>query len=149
MATKKPNGIISIKEAQEYHKKYKKDNKKRMENNQQTIFGWHSLEDYKTYINYIEEEAKKRNVKVSGIRLYFGHQAPINGSKKGQLTYFFAPTYLNETTGKHEAFGTFTMGENGKPVEVHNAIVKGKSLTEESGDSLLWNHSIVCPPICN
>ena len=124
--------------------------KKRMANNQQTIFGWHSLEDYKNYIAYIEAEAKKHGVEVSGNRVYFGHQDPVNGSKKGQLTYFFTPTYLDEATGKHEAFGTFTMSDDGKPVKVHEAITNKKSLTEGGGgESLLWNHSVLCPPVCN
>ncbi|NQY07439.1 MAG: hypothetical protein HRT68_14895 [Flavobacteriaceae bacterium] len=146
---KKPDGIISIQQAQDYFNNYRNDNKKRMKKNQQSIFGWHSLDTIKEYIEFIEEEAIKAGVEVSGISLYFGADKPINGSKKGQLTYFFAPTYHDDGTGRHEAFDTFSSTDE-KPNKIHVSIVEGeKNRSFSSNKSLLLNDSRLCPPICN
>jgi hypothetical protein len=149
MTAKKPEGIISIKEAQDYHKKYKSDSDGRMANNQQTVYGWHSLENIKRYIEYIEEEAQKKGVEVSGLNVYFGSGEPINGSDKGQLTHFIAPTYEDKVTKKHEAFDSFSSTDK-NPRKIHKSIIEGEDdRTFSNENSLLLNRSVICPPFCN
>ena len=145
MITKKPEGIISVQQAQKYFSNYRKENETKFAANEQTIFGWHSLDTYKEYIAYIEEQAEKAGVKVSGIRVYFGADDKLGN----QLTYFFSPTYYDEKTGNHEAFDSFYMDENNKPVKIHDHIVNDTPVKGgESDNSCLLNHSKVCPPFC-
>lgn len=55
---------------------------------------WYSLEDLEGYINYVKEEAKKKEISVDGIRFYFGVYPENNEdkSKVGQNTLFMCPT---------------------------------------------------------
>ena len=146
MTTKKPEGLISVQQAQKYVSNYKKENETKFAANQQTIFGWHSIETYKNYISYIEEQAKKAGVTVSGIRVYLGADDKLGN----QLTYFFSPTFYNEKTGNHEAFDSFYMDQNNQPVNIHEHLVNGTPLKgADTEDSCLLNHSKVCPPFCH
>lgn len=61
---------------------------------QDSCSSWYSLEDLEGYLNYVKEEAKKKNISIDGIRFYFGvYPEDTEDSKMaGKTTLFMCPT---------------------------------------------------------
>lgn len=58
------------------------------------ISSWFSLDELKKFIAHVEEEGKKNNIDVDGIRIYFGAYAKNDKKqdKKALSTVFLVPT---------------------------------------------------------
>ena len=58
------------------------------------VSSWFSLDDLKEYIAYVETEGKAKNIRINGLRVYFGAYAKnIKKANKDALsTVFFVPT---------------------------------------------------------
>lgn len=90
-------------------------------------YGWHSLDFYKNYINYLEHASKKVNLKVSGLRLYYVAYPDDDqaGEHRDYQTYIFVPTYFDKKTNKHIAFDPLHIDDEGNPLPIHDMITKG------------------------
>lgn len=122
-------------------------------------YGWNSLDFYKNYIAYIEQEAEKKGIKVSGLRLYFSSYPDDDksGKQKGYQTYFFVPTYFDSAANKHIAFDTYYTNEKGLLLPIHDYIVNGpeggengmeKRSASNEEESLIANMGEMCPINC-
>lgn len=71
---------------------------------------WFSLDSLKKYIEYVEYEAKKKNLSNLGVRIYFAAYPPSNGGidSLGYSTVFFAPTAQKETSPLKQGFVPFS-----------------------------------------
>lgn len=91
-------------------------------------YGWHSIEFYKDYIGFLEQEAKKVNMKISGLRMYYVAY-PADSLKYGEhadyQTFIYVPTYYDEKKQAHVAFDPLHV-ENGVPKPIHEIITTGK-----------------------
>lgn len=159
----KPKETISLERAQAMYQAYQPrfDAVTRFrEGREDARYGWHSLDFYKNYIAYLEDEAGKSNIKVSGLRLYYVAYPDDeqSGDQRDYQTYIFVPTYYNETEKKHIAFDPLFIGDDGKPLPIHEMLTKGgrlKSSTMSSSimmvaaeSSSIANMGEMCKPNC-
>ncbi len=126
-------------------------------------YGWHSLDFYKKYIDYLEYESAKVGIKVSGIRLYYAAYPEDNesGDQAGYQTYLYVPTYYDEESGKHIAFDPLHIDDSGKPKRIHDIITKearvgnpnqSSSLVyvkNQDVESSIANMAQMCQPNCS
>lgn len=130
-------------------------------------YGWHSIDFYKNYIAYLEKESKKAGIPVSGLRLYYVAYPEDEQSKDhaGYQTYIFVPTYYNKEADAHVAFDPLHIGDDGKPLPIHDIIVNGKrrdgsgssqvkkasfmSVQQIGTESSIANYANMCEPNCS
>lgn len=97
-------------------------------------YGYYDLETLKNYITFIEQEAKKANVKISNLRFYLANYPDSKEYKHPkQNTFFIAPT--TTVDGKDYAFSVVTDGKTYKPKLLKdNFIIKPfkETTTEEA-----------------
>ncbi|MCL5245263.1 hypothetical protein M4I21_05555 [Cellulophaga sp. 20_2_10] len=124
-------------------------------------YGYYDLETLKNYISFIEQEAKKANVKISNVRFYLANY-PNNEEYKypKQNTFFIAPTTIVD--GKDYAFSVVRDGKTYKPKLLKdNFIIKPfkQTTTKEASffpkisffndddeQSLILNETHMVPP---
>ncbi|MCD9018472.1 hypothetical protein [Parachryseolinea silvisoli] len=128
----KPSGLISLKRAREMYQAYQPRFDavtKFRDGNEDARYGWHSLDYYKEYIAYLEDESKKIGVEVSGLRLYYVAypEDAESGDQRGYQTFIYLPTYYDKKQDKHIAFDPLYLDDAGKPIPVHDLITKGES----------------------
>ena len=117
-------------------------------------YGWHSLEFYKNYIAWLEQESARVKIKISGLRLYYVAypEDDASGAHKGYQTYIYVPTYLDEKTGEHIAFDPLHVDENGTPLPIHDIITTGEGLDISNSvqlQSAVANMGEMCKPNCS
>lgn len=127
----RPEETISLERAHEMYKAYQDRFAALTEfrgGEEDASYGWHSVDFYKNYIAYLEYEAKKVKIPISGLRLYYVAYPEDDQSKEysGYQTYIYVPTYYNKEEGKHIAFDPLHIGEDGKPLPIHDIILRGK-----------------------
>lgn len=93
-----PEGIISIGKSKELYDNYtryrsesiEKFEKENFENDEFEAVRYtdFNFEDFRQYIDFVEQEAKKANVEVSTVRVYFAN----NGGEMHKNCVFFVPT---------------------------------------------------------
>lgn len=158
----KPKETITLERAHEmfmaYQPRYDAVTRFR-EGNEDSYYGWHSIDFFKNYIAYLEYESKKVNIEVSGIRLYYVAY-PNNessGDQRDYQTYIFVPTYFDKKSNAHIAFDPLHVDENGKPLPIHDFITKGgfgntkaMLISFQSGgtQSSIANMGEMCKPNC-
>ena len=165
--TGKPRETISVERAQELYRAYQEryDVLKELKGGEEDArYGWHSIDFYKNYIAYLEEEAAKVHIKISGIRLYYVAY-PDNDSlsnQAGYQTFMYIPTYFDEKTQKNIAFDPLHMNSDGTPMPIHEILVSGRrvgkgtvSLVDykaaaflEETESSFANIAQMCKPFC-
>lgn len=152
----KPGETITLERAHEMYKAYQDRFNVITEFRQgqeDARYGWHSLDFYKRYIAYLEQEAEKVNIKISGLRLYYVAYPDdeVSNEYRGYQTYIYVPTYLDEKTGKHIAFDPLHIDENGTPLPIHNVITKGENIDISNNVTTLSsvaNMGEMCKPNC-
>lgn len=124
-------------------------------------YSYYNLESLKNYIAFIEQEAKKANVKITNVRFYLANYPDSKEYKHPkQNTLFLAPTTTID--GKDYAFSVITNGKAYKPKLLKdNFIIKPYKQTitdeasffpnisffdEEYEQSLILNELEVIPP---
>ncbi|SDX60250.1 hypothetical protein SAMN05444411_10726 [Lutibacter oricola] len=125
---KKPNGLITNKQADKLEEAYKANQHKAINNflsqNGINVIDnrevWFSLEELENYIEYVKQESKKQNLEDLGIRVYFG--AKMNEKKEMKSTIFFYPTHNSATRAAAENFNSYGIqglnyGSSGDPVD--------------------------------
>jgi hypothetical protein len=129
-------------------------------------YGWHSLEFYKNYIAYLEAAAKKVNIKVSGLRVYYVAYPDDerSGKQADYQTYIFVPTYFDKKTNTDVAFDPLYVDEKGNPLPIHTMITKGvlpgsdkvsqvftsaMRTQQTERESSIANMAQMCKPNCN
>ena len=125
-------------------------------------YGWHSIEFYKNYIGFLEQEAKKVNMKISGIRMYYvayPQDSIQYGERSDYQTFIYVPTYYDEKKQAHIAFDPLHV-ENGVPKPIHEVITTGKGRAMNSSSifkltstatetpSSVANMGEMCKPNC-
>jgi hypothetical protein len=131
----KPKETITLERAHEMYKAYQArfDALTQLRQGKEDArYGWHSLDFYKDYIAYLEHEAKKVNIEVSGLRVYFVAYPDDekSGDHRDYMTYIFVPTYYDTESKSHIAFDPLHIGKDGKPIPIHEIITKGSSLRD-------------------
>lgn len=156
----KPKETITIERAQDLYRAYdaRFDALTQHRNGKEDArYGWHSIAFYKNYIAYLEQEAKKANLEVSGLRLYYAAYPNDAESEEhaDYQTYMFVPTYFDKETNKHVAFDPLHLDDNGKPIPIHDVITKGlspkvfrKAAMREATVSSIANMGEMCKPNC-
>jgi hypothetical protein len=125
-------------------------------------YGWHSIDFYKNYIGFLEQEAQKVNIKISGIRMYYvayPQDSVKYGERSDYQTFIYVPTYYDEKKQAHIAFDPLHV-ENGIPKPIHEVITTGKGrafnassifkLTSTAAEtpSSIANMGEMCKPNC-
>jgi hypothetical protein len=126
----KPKETISLERAHEMYQAYQERFNALTEfrnGNEDSRYGWHSIEFYKDYIAYLEHEAKKVKIEVSGIRMYYVAypKDAAAGQQQDYQTYIFVPTYYDKKTNSHIAFDPLHVDKEGNPLPIHEIITKG------------------------
>lgn len=95
---------ITSEEAKELNQNFEKTRSKKLNkivqkeeghpNEKDAVSSWFSLDELKEYIAYVEEQGKKKDISVNGIRIYFGAYANSekDKAKQGLSTVFLVPT---------------------------------------------------------
>jgi hypothetical protein len=160
----KPKETISLEQAtamySAYQKRYEAMNA--AVGKEDSRYGWHSVEFYKNYIGFLEQEAKKVNMKISGIRMYYvayPQDSVKYGDHNDYQTFIYVPTYYDEKKQAHIAFDPLHV-ENGVPKPIHEIITIGKGrafngtsiykLTSTAAEttSSVANMGEMCKPNC-
>jgi hypothetical protein len=160
----RPHETISLRRAHDMYKAYNARFNALTEfrnGKEDARYGWHSIDFYKNYIAYLEYEARKVNIKISGLRLYYVAYPDNQPSQEyaDYQTYIFVPTYYDSSTKQHIAFDPLHV-RDGKPLPIHEIITKG-SLSKNGGDdghegaddipagpSSVANMAEMCEPFC-
>lgn len=136
-----PKNLLNIQDLKTGLDIYKKGIESRPANTTQAV--WFSLQDLKEYIEFIEKNAKDKNIVVSGIRLH------VIASKDGADRFSLAlcPTAEVKTTDGLTRQMSFDplYSENEKPLDL-NEILKN-SQNANKGSSVL-NYGRICPDFC-
>ncbi|MDO6492331.1 MAG: hypothetical protein ACSHW4_15405 [Cellulophaga sp.] len=141
---KPPSEIISTKKAQTLFDSYSKRRAPLIQEYEDKLdpsttfdvarYGYYDLETLKNYIAFIEQEAKKADVKISTLRFYLANYPDSKEYKHPkQNTFFIAPT--TTVDGKEYPFSVITDGKTYKPKFLKdNFIIKPfeKTTTEEA-----------------
>lgn len=165
-AVKPPEEIISLERAQKMYASYNERFEALTEfrdGEEDARYGWHSLDFYKNYVAYVEQEAAKVGIKVSGLRLYYAAYPEDNesGEQAGYQTYLFLPTYYDAKNGGHIAFDPFQLDDDGKPKRIHELLTQGRvqgvdnkssvlsTLRTMDEQSIVANMGQMCQPNCS
>lgn len=150
-----PKEIISLERAHEMYMAYQDRFKAITEfrdGEEDARYGWHSMEFYKNYIGWLEQECERVNIKISGLRLYYVAypEDESSGEHKGYQTYIYVPTYFDERTKTHIAFDPFHLDEKGNPIPIHDIITTGDGLDISNSEqkSATANMGEMCKPNC-
>ena len=154
----KPDQMISLHEAHKLYQAYQKNFMSKSNNDKLANYGWHSLEFYKNYIAYLEQEAAKTNTKITGLRLYYAaypEDPATYGEKAGYQTYMFVPTYFDASKNVHRPFDPALINDKGQPVAIENILKSGPDVfknapwfQETSQNSGFANMGEMCKPNC-
>ena len=141
-STDPPKELISLEKANQMYKAYQARFKAVTDfrdGKEDARYGWHSIDFYKNYIAYLEAEAKKANIKISGLRLYYVAYPDDEsaGEYRNYQTYIYVPTYYDEKTKRHIAFDPTYLGDGGTPVPIHNIITDTTSLKTMARESVV------------
>ena len=139
--TSKPKETITLERAHEMYKSYQKRYNALTEfrgGEEDSRYGWHSLDFYENYIAYLKHESAKVGIEVSGIRMYYAAypEGPESGKQQGYQTYLYVPTYYDKKTNKHIAFDPLHV-EDGKPLPLHYVITKGVTAKKQTSSMFL------------
>jgi hypothetical protein len=164
----KPKETISLKRAHKMYEAYQARFNvltKFRKGKEDARYDWHSIEFYKTYIAYLEQASKKVKLELSGLRQYYVAYPDdaASGDQKGYQTFIFVPTYFDKDKGKHIAFDPLYIGEDGKPLPIHDIIVNGSdesfakmlsgsaknALVADEFSSSIGNFGQMCKPNCS
>ncbi|MBQ0736259.1 hypothetical protein [Aquimarina celericrescens] len=155
---KKPDQMISLQEAHKLYEAYQKNFISKSNNTKQAKYGWHSLDFYKKYIAYLEQEAAKNNIEVTGLRLYFAaypEDPDTYGDKAGYQTYMFVPTYFDASKNIHRPFDPALINDKNQPVAVEKILKSGPDVFKNASWLQKTNQSTgvanmgqMCQPNC-
>ncbi|WP_222933157.1 hypothetical protein, partial [Fulvivirga aurantia] len=164
MDAEPPRELISLERAQAMYKAYEERARALSElkdGESDSRYAWHSLKFYKQYFAYLEREARKVGIKVSGIRTYYVAYPDDDNSGKyaDYQTFFYVPTYFNKDKNAHIAFDPLHLDENGKPLPIHEIITGDKKPNPQSmatdasspneTSSSVANMAEMCEPNCS
>lgn len=125
----RPKETITLERAHDMYMAYQErfDAHTKVLGKEDATYGWHSLEFYKNYIAYLEQESRKVGIRISGLRMYYVAypEDEKSGEYKGYQTFIYVPTYFDKEKGRHIAFDPLNIGEDGKPLPIHEIIVNG------------------------
>lgn len=150
-----PKEIITLNRAHEMYLAYQDRFKALTEfrnGEEDASYGWHSIEFYKNYIAWLEQECERLKIKISGLRLYYVAYPDDEsaGEHKGYQTYIYVPTYFDEKSKTHIAFDPFHLDERGNPIPIHDIITTGNGLdiSNNAQKSAVANMGEMCKPNC-
>ena len=132
-----PKGLISLAEFLEMKKTFDESVKVKL-GNQETRSVWFSFENLKEYFTYVEAEASKNNIKISGIRFHMLTQTKNNK----QMTLALTPTFEENT--KHIDFDPVHSSKMA-PATLKSLEADKTKSTENGG---ILNRGALCPTIC-
>lgn len=128
-----PSNLISITNFEDMRKSFE-DN---VRSGDQTTSVWFSLDNLKEYLTFVENEAKTKNIPISGIRFHF--IAKTDAEKR--MSVALAPTYSKGD--KEISFDPMYSSDN-TPKSLKNLIAN----PPHSISSSILNHGQCCPPFC-
>lgn len=133
----KPKETITLERAHEMYKAYRERAEalaKLKDGEDDASYGWHSIDFYKNYIAYLEHEARKVKIPISGLRMYYvAYPEGEDGDYSGYQTYMYVPTYYDKESNRHIAFDPLHIGDDGKPLPIHDIIVGGMDAKRVNG----------------
>ncbi len=133
-----PKNLISLSEFLDMKKMFESTLQPKM-GKQETRSVWIPLDELKNYLAYVENEASKKGIKVSGIRFHMLAQTKANN----QLTLALTSTY--EEASKHVDFDPIFSSKE-KPATL-KSLESDNQKSEEKGGIL--NRMAPCPVICS
>ena len=138
---KKPKNLISYKDFKKGIENYKKDIPSN--NSNQTKSLWLSLDDLKEYLVFIEENAKIKDISVSGIRFHLTSDTGNNG----KINMAVCPTFehINEDNETKQISFDPIYSEIGIPKKISSLLNEDIPDSEESS---ILNRIKPCPPFC-
>ncbi|ELR73786.1 hypothetical protein C900_01396 [Fulvivirga imtechensis AK7] len=134
---KRPEETITLERAHEMYKAYRERAEalaNLKDGEEDASYGWHSIGFYKNYIAYLEREARKVRIPISGLRMYYvAYPEGEDGKYSGYQTYMYVPTYYDKEAKRHIAFDPLHIGDDGKPLPIHEIIVGGMDAKRING----------------
>jgi hypothetical protein len=138
---KKPKNLISYKELKKGIENYKKDIPSNNSNQTQSL--WLSLDELKEYIAFVEENAKMKDISISGIRFHLTSDSGNNG----KINMAVCPTFehINEDNEPKQISFEPLYSEKGIPKSLTSLLTDDIPDAEESS---ILNSFLPCPPSC-
>ncbi len=136
MAT--PKDLISINDFSEMQDSYVSH----VRSKDQTKSVWFDIDTIKEYISFIENEAKNKEITISGLRMYFIAKEDVNRA----MNIAICPTYKDKNSRNEDEQVSFD--------PIHSSNHRPATLTSlqtnppSSAISSILNKGILCPPKC-